>query len=236
MGSTLSDLVAPGTVGAGAANELSPEESPRLAAARQVIGVLGGPIASLNFDFSLKVGRFIGNAVAAIGSSSKGARAEALGGLLVGIVSIGADLVGLGEEKAGVNALGEAGAAAKEIARAAQETAKLGEAAEAPGKQFLEGAFSVSDWTGYPSTLEKPSGPFRLLSGEEYETARAAANKANTALRAADPERYAGKHIHEIHPVKYGGSPTDPANKATLSPAEHAPFTTFWNRLMRAIR
>jgi hypothetical protein len=36
--------------------------------------------------------------------------------------------------------------------------------------------------------------------------------------------------------VKFGGSPTDPANKIALTPAEHAQYTTFWNRLMRDLQ
>jgi hypothetical protein len=84
--------------------------------------------------------------------------------------------------------------------------------------------------------VARPSGPFRLLESAEYEAAREAANKANAALRAADPVKYAGKQIHEIHPVKFGGSPTDLANKVALTPAEHAQYTTFWNRLMRDLQ
>jgi hypothetical protein len=33
--------------------------------------------------------------------------------------------------------------------------------------------------------------------------------------------------------VKFGGSPTDPLNKIPLTPAEHAPATTWWNQLQR---
>lgn len=98
------------------------------------------------------------------------------------------------------------------------------------------GEFSVVDWTGYPGSLPKPSGPFRLLTGAEYDAARNAANKANAALRRSDPAKYAGKQIHEIHPVKFGGSPTDPANKVALTPQEHARYTAFWNRLVRDLQ
>lgn len=83
--------------------------------------------------------------------------------------------------------------------------------------------------------MPKPGGPFRLLEGEEYAAARRAANSANARIRAADPAKYAGKQIHEVHPVKFGGSPTDLANKVALTPAEHARYTTFWNRLMREL-
>jgi len=98
------------------------------------------------------------------------------------------------------------------------------------------GSFSVRDWTGYPSgAVPKPSGPFRLLEGAEYDAARKAANQANAALRRADSAKYAGKQIHEIQPVKYGGSLTDPANKIALTPQEHANYTTFWNRFQRGL-
>jgi hypothetical protein len=106
----------------------------------------------------------------------------------------------------------------------------------AKGSPTLRGEFSVFDWKGYPGGVAKPSGPFRLLQGAEYDAARAAANKANAALRAADPAKYTGKQIHEIQPVKFGGSPTDPANKIALTPPEHAQYTTFWNRLMRDLQ
>jgi len=54
-------------------------------------------------------------------------------------------------------------------------------------------------------------------------------------LRAADPANYAGKQIHEIQPVKFGGSPTDPANKIALTPQEHYPLTTWWKRFQRGL-
>jgi RHS repeat-associated protein len=100
------------------------------------------------------------------------------------------------------------------------------------GTAVQEGSFSIIDWRGYPEGLPKPDGPFRLLEGAEYTEARAAANSANRQMHAADPALN-GMQIHEIQPVKFGGSPTDPANKVPLPPAEHAPATTWWNRLQR---
>lgn len=117
---------------------------------------------------------------------------------------------------------------------------KTGDALESGGaiakRAGRSGDFSVIGWDGYPDGLAKPGGPFRLLEGEDYQSARRAANRANAALRRANPSAYAGKQIHEIHPVKFGGSPTDPANKVALSPREHAEYTTFWNRLMRDLK
>jgi len=89
------------------------------------------------------------------------------------------------------------------------------------------------DWSDYPRGVPRPKGPFRVLEGTEYAAARTAANNANRALRAKDPAKYAGKQIHEIHPVKFGGSPTDPANKIALSPAEHYKLNAFWLRIQR---
>jgi hypothetical protein len=73
-----------------------------------------------------------------------------------------------------------------------------------------------------------------LLEGDEYATARAAANQANRAMHAADPT-LDGLQIHEIQPVKFGGSPTDPLNKIPLTPAVHARATTWWNQLQRGL-
>jgi len=107
-------------------------------------------------------------------------------------------------------------------------------ALKAPTK-FKPGSFSVRDWSGYPRGVPKPSGPFRLLEGAEYDAARKAANKANAALRRAKPANYAGKHIHEIHPVKFGGSPIDPANKIALKPGKHFPLTDWWKSLQSSL-
>jgi hypothetical protein len=71
-------------------------------------------------------------------------------------------------------------------------------------KRLPPGSFSIVDWTGYPESLPKPNGPFRLLEGAEYEAARDAANDANRALHRKTPS-LTGKHFHENHPVKFGG-------------------------------
>lgn len=97
------------------------------------------------------------------------------------------------------------------------------------------GEFSIIHWEGYPENLPKPSGPFRVLEGEEYEAARRAANNANRTIHAADPS-LAGKQIHEIQPVKFGGNPTDPANKLPLPPPQHGEVTTWWHRFLRQLK
>ena len=100
----------------------------------------------------------------------------------------------------------------------------------------VKGAFSINNWAGYPASLPKPTGPFRVLEGDEYSAARAAANKANRALREGNPNAYVGKQIHETHPVKFGGSPADPKNKIALSPQEHFGATTWWDQLLRSLQ
>ncbi|PFE05273.1 hypothetical protein COE15_05615 [Bacillus cereus] len=70
---------------------------------------------------------------------------------------------------------------------------------------------------------------------EEYNQARKAANSANRKIHRENPE-FKGKQIHEIHPVRYGGSPTDLANKIPLSPPEHYQYNNYWNRLMRELK
>ncbi len=97
------------------------------------------------------------------------------------------------------------------------------------------GPFSVSDWSGYPGS-KPPNGPFRLLDGAEYDEARRAANKENQRLHRMPNSPYDGKQIHEKHPIKFGGSPTDPNNKVGLPQGEHAQYNRFWNRMMRSVR
>ncbi len=42
-------------------------------------------------------------------------------------------------------------------------------------------------------------------------------------------------HFHEIHPVKLGGSPTDPANKIALPKEQHVLFNNWWKKLQREL-
>jgi len=77
-----------------------------------------------------------------------------------------------------------------------------------------------------------PFFPFTLLEGAEYDAARTAADQANRALHAAD-DSLAGWQLHEIQPVKFGGSPTDIANKMPLPAGAHGEVTNWWNALLR---
>jgi hypothetical protein len=96
-------------------------------------------------------------------------------------------------------------------------------------KRPPSGAFSIIDWTGYPEGIPKPTGPFRLLEEHEYDPARTAANNANRRIRRA-ASSLKGKEVHEIHPVKFGGDPTDPTNKMILPKEEHLDLTLWWAR------
>ena len=99
-----------------------------------------------------------------------------------------------------------------------------------------EGSFSVVDWSGYPAGVPKPAGPFRLLEGTEYDTARTAANQANNHIRIQQGLRGQQVDVHEIQPVKFDGSPTDPANKIILDRTLHRQqVNPWWNQLQRNI-
>ncbi|MFD2520348.1 RHS repeat domain-containing protein [Emticicia soli] len=100
----------------------------------------------------------------------------------------------------------------------------------------LDGSFSITDWSSYPTigNVPKPTGPFRILENPEYATARNLANRTNELLKKQGifPR---GVDIHEIHPVKFGGSPTDIANKIALPRPTHTHYTNWWNRLQKDI-
>jgi filamentous hemagglutinin len=64
-------------------------------------------------------------------------------------------------------------------------------------------------------------GPLRLLEGAEYNAARDGANSANRALRKDLNLLGKSVDVHEIRPVKFGGSPTDTANKIIIDRSLH---------------
>ena len=98
------------------------------------------------------------------------------------------------------------------------------------------GSFSIVDWVSYPGSVPKPQGPFRLLEGAEYEAARRAADAANSTIRRQQGLIGKAVDIHEIQPVKFGGSATDSANKIVLPRDVHRQqVTPWWNQLMRDI-
>lgn len=87
---------------------------------------------------------------------------------------------------------------------------------------------------GYPAGVPKPTGSVNLISGAEQQANRAAANNANRAIHRADPS-ISPQQIHEVQPVKFGGSPTDPSNKVYLDRSTHQQVTNWWNDLQRYI-
>lgn len=97
------------------------------------------------------------------------------------------------------------------------------------------GEVEITDWEGYPEGGPKPDGNLKLVEGDEYATARGAANNENARIHRNNPN-YKGKDIHEVHPVKFGGSPTDHSNKIVLSRAEHSKYTRFWNEIQYQLK
>lgn len=136
--------------------------------------------------------------------------------------------------------LGLEGAIAGSLERAAAGAARKG-AAEIAAKTAVEtaikpGSFSIIDWPGYLGRVPRPKGPFRLIEGEEYDDSRNAADRINEKLHKSGSETYEGKNIHEIHPIKFGGSSTDLTNKIALSPEDHYAVNAWWGRLQRDLR
>jgi RHS repeat-associated protein len=109
---------------------------------------------------------------------------------------------------------------------------QLGQRGSSPEPAYPEGSFSISDWSDYPGNV-RPTGPFRILEGAEYDQARDAASAANDAMRRINRPAYQGNQIHEIQPVKFGGSPTDMANKLVTPTPLHYQYTSWWNQLQR---
>ena len=96
--------------------------------------------------------------------------------------------------------------------------------------------FQITDWSDYPDdVVRKPSESkiWTLLEGDEYERARQAANSINRSIRRSDPSiAKLGLEIHEVEPVKFGGSPTDISNKVGLLGRDHRRYVTpWWNNI-----
>jgi RHS repeat-associated protein len=88
-------------------------------------------------------------------------------------------------------------------------------------------------WEGYPEWAPKPTGQFTVRSGDDLETARETANTINRRLHIEAGDDLSGYHIHEILPVKFGGSPTDLENKIALPADMHYELNSWWYRLQR---
>ena len=44
-----------------------------------------------------------------------------------------------------------------------------------------------------------------------------------------------GLHLHRVHPILFGGSPTDKDNVQFISRQQHAQAVVFWNKKIREI-
>lgn len=90
-------------------------------------------------------------------------------------------------------------------------------------------------WETFPSGVPRPTGAINLIYGVEYDAAVAAKTAANRPLSRGFDLGPAGYDVHEIVPVKFGGSPTDLANKVGLPRPLHRQTTTWFNRLQAVI-
>jgi RHS repeat-associated protein len=105
-----------------------------------------------------------------------------------------------------------------------------------PNTTAQTGEFCIINWKGYPNWgVPKPQGPFKILTGPSYDAARRAADAANRSIHRNGGSLLDDMEIHEVHPVKFGGSPTDPNNKIALPGPIHDEYTTWWNALRKAL-
>jgi hypothetical protein len=89
----------------------------------------------------------------------------------------------------------------------------------------------------YPDNVPPPNGPTQLLNGNTYKAARDAVDLVNKGIRRRAGDELDGLQVHEILPVKWGGSVTDLANKNSTTTAppqpsdymvEHSPEVPWW--------
>ncbi len=99
-----------------------------------------------------------------------------------------------------------------------------------PSSLDPKGEFSIWNWSGYPEGGPVPSGPFRIVNPTEYSDALRLKNNMNQSLHNHNPN-WKGLQLHEVHPVKFGGSPTDYWNKTLISSDDHIQFSRFWQIL-----
>ena len=103
-------------------------------------------------------------------------------------------------------------------------------------QNFTSGTFRIADMSGYPASVSaRPDGVLRLISGEEYNLARRAANNANAKLRN-QWNLTSNQQIHEVIPVNFGGSPTNVANKTVVTKEQHKALNTWWGRIKKAVK
>lgn len=101
--------------------------------------------------------------------------------------------------------------------------------------------FKIKNWDDYPDDyVPKPDENkiWKILEGDEYNQARKEANKVNGKTRKNDPSLKEDKlEIHEVEPVKFGGSPTDEINKVYVQSKVHRKYVTpWWNKVRDAVK
>src|SRR5206468_8207441 len=97
------------------------------------------------------------------------------------------------------------------------------------------GSFSILDRGTFPVSGLLPQGPSRILTGAELAAAEAAKSAANRAVRrdaAAAGADLSRMHVHEINPVKFGGSPTDLGNKVLIPDVLHNEISGWFQSLL----
>jgi RHS repeat-associated protein len=122
------------------------------------------------------------------------------------------------------------------VVRAADGTLSLQLAPESQGVFNLTARFEnvpPSMWGTFPAGVPRPTGPINLLTGDAYTAARQAANAANRPLSQGFGLGPADFQIHEIVPVKFGGSPTALSNKVGVYAPVHRQVSAWFNRLQR---
>lgn len=104
-----------------------------------------------------------------------------------------------------------------------------------------KGTFIIKDWSDYPDDyvpVPDKNKIWTFLEGDDYTGARDAANTFNRNMRSSDPY-YSnnGLEIHEIEPVKMGGSPTDLNNKVAIQSQAHRRYVTpWWNKIRNEVK
>jgi len=111
-------------------------------------------------------------------------------------------------------------------------------APDSRGLHHLQARFEnipESMWADFPAGVPRPTGPINLLEGVTYDAARQAANNINRKLNRGFRLGQANYDVHEIVPVKFGGSPTDLANKVGLPRPYHRQVSAWFTRLQRLL-
>ncbi len=90
--------------------------------------------------------------------------------------------------------------------RLTNKSQDLGTSKDDISKDVKTGEFNIIDWNAYPEGVPRPKGPVRLIDGYEYEAARKAANAVNNKIRKTNKLKGKPVDVHEIKPVKVGGS------------------------------